>query len=595
MPSPVEEIKSRLDIVEFINSYVRLEKAGINYKARCPFHTEKTPSFFVSPSRQIWYCFGGCGEGGDIFKFFMKIEGQDFPEALRMLAARAGVLLRREDPRARSERNRLYDICEDAAAIFEKTFQLTPAVEAYMKKRGVADETVKEFRIGFAPQSWDFLLKALTQRGFKPEEIEKAGLAIKSEQGDSWYDRFRSRIMFPITDANGRVVGFSGRIFQSESRIKNQESRDEAKYVNTPQTLIYDKSRVLYGFDRAKQEIRAKNSVVVVEGQMDLIMSHQAGVKNAIAVSGTALTPDQLKTLRRLCDTIVSSFDTDAAGDSATRRSLALAAEFEFDRRIAVIPSGKDPADTVLENPEAWRVAVEMAKPVVEFYFEKAFREKNPTTAGGKKEIAAFLIPFIAELTNEIERAHWVGELSRRLSITEEAVWKELKRSGKTMPSKSDFASPLAKPDFTSPRTRRELLEERVLALMTVVAEDLRLRELQNHHLIFAVSDHSELFKVFAEIPGASSGDPGAQNLPPHLKEKVETFRFKGEVLLQMTDDVEEEFIAAKRELEKECIKEKLLSLGEEIKRIEQAGNREALQPLLVDFRTLSEKLKILS
>lgn len=606
MSSPIEEIKSRLDIVEFINSYVRLEKAGINYKARCPFHTEKTPSFFVSPARQIWHCFGGCGEGGDIFRFVMKIEGYDFPEALRLLAQRAGVVLKREDPRIRSERNRLYDICEEAAAIFEKTFQITPAVKAYIKKRGVADSTIREFRIGFAPQSWDFLLKALIQKGFKPEEIEKAGLVIKSEDDNSWYDRFRSRIMFPIMDANGRVVGFSGRIFHPDSlhnphksfsrNVTEEVKKEEAKYVNTPQTLIYDKSRVLYGFDKAKQEIRAKNKVVVVEGQMDLIMSHQAGVKNAIAVSGTALTPQQLKTLRRLCDTIVSSFDTDSAGDSATRRSLELAAEFEFNCRIAVIPSGKDPADTVLENPEAWKNAVETAKPVVEFYFEKAFREKNSSTAEGKKEISALLIPFIRELSSEIEKAHWVSELARRLAISEEAVWKELRKSHSTaLYPREVKVEESADSVVVKGRPRRELLEERVLALMAVIGEDIQRRELENHHLVFTASEHGELFNLFSAGARALSGAAAIQNFPPHLQEKAETFRFKGEVLLQMTDDVEKEFIAAKRELEKECIREKLLALGEEIKRIEQTGNKAELHAILIDFRTLSEKLRDIS
>src|SRR3989338_921853 len=233
MNSPIEEIKARLNIVDVIQGYIRLQKAGINYKANCPFHSEKTPSFFISPTRQIWHCFG-CGKGGDHFKFVMEIEGHDFPEALRLLAQRTGVVLKREDPSIRSERNRLYDVCEAATNIFERSLTLTPSAKAYLKKRELQDQTIQDFRIGFAPQSWDFLLKALSAKGFKKEEVEKTGLAIKSEDNASWYDRFRSRIMFPIMDGSGRVVGFSGRIFEPEAGSQKPEAtRIEAKYVNT--------------------------------------------------------------------------------------------------------------------------------------------------------------------------------------------------------------------------------------------------------------------------------------------------------------------------------------------------------------------------
>ncbi len=595
MSSPIDDIKSRLDIVELIQSYTRLHKAGINYKANCPFHTEKTPSFFVSPTRQMWHCFG-CGKGGDHFKFVMEIEGHDFPEALRMLATRAGVVLKREDPAIRSERNRLYDLCEEATKVFERNLSLTPVVKAYLKKRGVADEIVKEFRVGFAPQAWDFLMKSLALKGFRKEEIEKAGLAIKSEDGASWYDRFRSRVMFPIADANGRVVGFSGRIFGEESRSKNpadakalagrqESSKTEAKYVNTPNTLIYDKSQALYGYALAKQEIRTKNQVVVVEGQMDCVMSHQAGVKNVIAVSGTALTPQQLKVLRRLCDTVVSSFDTDAAGDTATKRSLALASEFEFERRIATIPSGKDPADAVLENPQLWVDAILQARPVVEFYFEKAFREYDAVSAEGKKKISAMVLPFIAELGNEIEKSHWVGELSRRMSVREDSVWAELARKkGNVLAISKNQEQGGAERSIP---TRRDLLEERMLALLSFVKEDLRKKEFADHHVTFTSSANQRIFETLLG-GGVAAG-------APELKNDLDLLRFKGEVIAQMTRDLEEEFTVCKKELEKECIKERLLKIGEEIEKKEKAGERAVVTSLLNDFRALSDKLKMFS
>jgi len=604
--SPTEEIKTRLDIVEFIQSYVRLQKAGMNFRAPCPFHAEKTPSFFVSPTRQIWHCFGGCGEGGDIFKFVMKIEGLDFPEALRLLAGRAGVELRRENPAIASERNRLYDVCEAAAKIFQKNLLLSASPKEYLKKRGVTEGTVRAFRIGFAPDSWDFLLSSLVKKGFKNEDVEKAGLAVRSEDR-RWYDRFRSRIMFPIGDANGRIIGFGGRIFVPAAEmvvplpklpeLSRQSSSEDirsiasternvgsgaAKYINTPQTLIYDKSRVLYGFDKAKQEIRARNQAVIVEGYMDCVMSHQAGVKNTIAVSGTALTPSQLKIIKRLCDTIVSSFDTDAAGQTATRRSLALAAEFEFERRIATIPSGKDPADAVLENPAGWVAAVADARPVVDFYFEKMFREENPERAEGKKKISATLIPLITELPDEIQKAHWVRELAKRFGMSEDAVWKEVARRPASAGRPGDPVRaggvPDAGTDSVSSPSRRELLEEGLLSLVALMPDDRKTAALVGHSVEFSSPLRQEIFALLTA---------GLPELPPHVASEVQVLRFKGEAMRELGGDIEQEFALYRRELEEVCRRARRARLGEEIRVSEQGGNGPDIR-LLEELDSLS-------
>lgn len=584
MLSPVEEIKARIDIVELVQSYVKLQKAGVNFKANCPFHSERTPSFSVSPARQLWYCFG-CGLGGDIFKFIMEIEGLDFPEALKLLAGRANVVLKREDPAIRSERNRLYDICALATEIFERAFALSPEVRAYMRGRGVSDETIRSFRIGYAPESWDFLLKNLTQRKFLAQEIEKAGLAIKSSDGSGrHYDRFRSRIMFPIMDANSRVIGFSGRIFAQGTKEKGQEARVEAKYINTPQTLIYDKSRALYGFDKAKQEIRSKNQVVIVEGQMDCVMSHQAGVANTVAVSGTALTSQQLTMLKRLCDTVICSFDTDSAGESATKRSLALASQLEFDRLVIKIPSGKDPADTVCENPAAWQEAVKNAKPVIEFYVEKMFRAENPDSAAGKKAIGGVLLPLIAQIGNEAEKAHWTKELAQRFGIFEHVITQELERRkyGGQYDNAPTNASRASIPE-TKPRTRREMLEERYLSLLSTFDEEERLREAQNQDMVFTLPEHQQLFQVLT-IP-ASANTPATEML-----------RFKSEIIIQQSaKSSKEEFLLCKFELRKSWLKERLQQLTVDIQRTEKTGDRAIVTSLLQDFRAVSETLKSLS
>ena len=592
MASPTEDIKARLDIVEFIQSYTRLTKAGMNYKAVCPFHSEKTPSFFVSPSRQIWHCFGGCGEGGDIFKFVMKIEGLDFPEALRLLADRAGITLKREDPRIRSERNRLYDVAESAAKLFERNLLTTEAAKEYIRSRGITEETARGFRIGWAPDSWDWILHGLAAKGFRGDTVEKAGLAVRGADGSGrLHDRFRSRIMFPIADANGRVIGFGGRIFDTaDSRGHHDErgqTRTEAKYINTPQTLIYDKSRALYGFDKAKQAIRAKNRVVAVEGYMDCVMSHQAGVTETIAVSGTALTTPQLSVLRRLCDTIISSFDADAAGDSATRRSLALAAQFDFGRRIAVIPSGKDPADAAREDAALWRAAVEGAMPVVTFYFDKAFRAENRDTAEGKKKISVALLPLVAELSNEIEKAHWVVQLSERLGVAEEAIWKELRKQGAagTLGTASTGTMRATSGNIGSETalTRRDLLEERFLAVLAMVSEELKRRELSGHAIEFSTPLGGQAFQA---LTAGSDGAP-APELGPHL----ERIRFTGEVLREIVPDIEKEFMVARRELEKLSLKERLAVLGRRI--AESSTPVDAV--LQQDYRAAVERLRILS
>ena len=603
MPSPTEEIKSRLDIVEFIQGYVRLQKAGVNFRANCPFHTEKTPSFYVTPSRQMWHCFG-CSKGGDILQFLMEIEGHDFPEALKLLASRAGIALTREDPRIRSERNRLYDINEEAARIFQQCFSAHAGAKEYMAQRGVTSETIAKFRVGFAMQSWDFLFNALVKKSFTKEEIEHAGLAIKNQEKGSWYDRFRSRIMFPIADTSGRVIGFGGRIFQPQLEVGNQKSEiAEAKYLNTPQTIVYDKSSVLYGFDKAKQDIRTRNQVVLVEGYMDCVMSHQAGVTHTVAVSGTALTSRQLQMLKRLCDSIICSFDTDAAGESATRRSLALASEFDFERRVAHIHTGKDPADAVQENPQLWREAVEQAKPVVDFYVEKAFNEHDPTTAVGKKAIADMVLPFVGDLFDAIQQDHWVKLLASRLDVSEESIRSELGRrpglagsrqvgapsvSGSGFSMQSDESSGTYA-GSSQKEGRRELLEEKFLTLCAMVPEAMRERELKEHHIIFRSAEKQNLFALITFSAGSDIG------LLPSVVQDLEMFKFKSEVIGRDIHNVEQEFLVCKRQLEQECIKEKMQERQIEIAQKEKEGSYEAVTDLLKDMVSLNKILKQLS
>lgn len=336
MYSPVDQIKERLSIVDVVGSYIKLEPAGINMKARCPFHNERTPSFFVSPARGSFHCFG-CAKGGDMFTFIQDIEGVDFSRALKLLALRAGVELTSTfDKKEKDENEVLYRLLDDATTYFQNNLEEYFHGKEYLRSRGILPESVKSFRIGYAKDEWRSLLNFLVARKYSPEDIEKAGLIIKSEKG--FYDRFRGRIMFPIADRQGRIVAFSGRVYPS--------TNDErvAKYVNSPETVLYNKSLILYGYDKAKQAILRSKRAVVVEGQMDLVLAHQTGTHETVAVSGTALTDQHLSLIKRFCDVLILCFDSDNAGINAVTKSTEKALAQVFDVQAVHLPQGMVPS-----------------------------------------------------------------------------------------------------------------------------------------------------------------------------------------------------------------------------------------------------------
>ena len=428
MDSQIEEIKNKLNIVDLIGSYVKLSKTGINYRGVCPFHSEKGPSFFVSPARQMWHCFG-CGAGSSIFDFIMQIEGLEFGDALKILAAKAGVELKRENPKLRTERARLYEICDLACSFFEKQIEgsaIGKEAKEYLLKRGIKEDTIKKWRLGYSPDTWQSLSDFLVGRGYTRDEIVKAGLAVQSDKGNNPYDRFRGRIIFPIFDLNSQVIGFGARIF------KDADKKETAKYINTPQTLLYDKSNVLYGINFAKLAIRKNNGCVLTEGYTDAIMCQQVGFENTVAVSGTALTPGHLNILKRYSDNLLLAFDMDSAGDTATKRGINLAESQGFNIKVIDTYSGaKDPAEIILENPENWKASLEKVRTIMDFYFDSAFAkhplDQDKNNPQNKKEIGKIILPAIKRLQNKIEQSHWVQKLSERLGVSQESVLEELK------------------------------------------------------------------------------------------------------------------------------------------------------------------------
>ncbi len=436
MPNPSDEIKAKLDIVEIIREYIPLKAAGLNFRANCPFHREKSPSFMVSPEKQIWHCFG-CGKGGDIFSFVMEIESLSFIEVLRLLAKKANVVLKKADPVLASKRNVLMDIVELAAKFYHKVLLDSPAAEsarAYLKQRALTEATIEAWQLGYSPNAWETLVNFLKGKGFGENEIFLAGLSIKkdpsagsasSRQAGSgragFYDRFRGRIMFPICDISGNAVGFTARV----SPEKEAEEK-MGKYINTPATMIYDKSRILFGLDKAKMPIKAEDAAILVEGQMDAITAHQNGFNNVIASSGTALTGEQVGLIKRYSNNLYLAFDMDKAGDLAAERGIAQAMRAEMQIKVIEIKGAKDPDECIKNNPEAWRRAVETAKPMMQYYFDKTFVKFNKNDYEGQRQSIDVLLSIIVKFGSKIEQDFWLKKLSQEVDINENLLREKL-------------------------------------------------------------------------------------------------------------------------------------------------------------------------
>lgn len=421
MPNPSDEIKSRLDIVEVIREYIPLKAAGLNFRANCPFHREKTPSFMVSPEKQIWHCFG-CGKGGDVFSFVMEIESLTFIEVLRLLAKKAGVVLKRADPALASKRNVLLDIVELAAKFYHKVLLDGPAARAardYLKKRGLTEETIETWQIGYSPDAWETLTNFLKSKGFGENEIFLAGLSVKKDPSTGsgragFYDRFRGRIMFPINDINGNTVGFTARVGPEKEATEKM-----GKYINTPATMIYDKSKILFGLDKAKMAIKAEDVGVLVEGQMDAITARQNGFLNVIASSGTALTAEQVNLIKRYSNNLLLSFDMDKAGDLASERGIDMAMRAEMQIKVIEVKDAKDPDECIRKNPDGWCQAVVGAKPVMQYYFDKIFAKFNKNDYEGQRQSLNILLPVISKFGSKIEQDFWLKKLSQEIDTNE--------------------------------------------------------------------------------------------------------------------------------------------------------------------------------
>ena len=458
MRGDVDTIKERLDIAELISGYIKLEKAGASLKARCPFHNEKTPSFFVSPVRQSFYCFG-CGAKGDIFTFVEEVEGLDFRGALKFLAEKAGVEILYRGGESRTEKDKILNVLEEATKFFEKELVDMDLARRYIASRGIGEETTKNWRIGYAPAEWRSLYGYLQNLGYERDIIMKAGLIKKTvdeARSTEPYDVFRDRVIFPLADSNGSIIAFSGRALAKET---------EPKYLNSPDTILFTKSEVLYGLDKAKDQIRKKNYAVLVEGQMDLVLSHQSGVRNSVASSGTAFTRMHLERLKRLSSRIIIAFDGDPAGEKAAEKASILGISLGLEVKVANLPEGLDPAEVIRKNPEEWKDILRKSLPAVEFFFNKIEeKEKDPRKLG--KQIEKRILPMIKLIESSIEQAHFVSLVAKRTGIKEEILWEDLKKAKKPELSQRSDLGNSKRSDLNTEKaptpSHREQIEERL-------------------------------------------------------------------------------------------------------------------------------------
>jgi DNA primase len=479
MPSSTTElIKGKLDIVDFLRGYLTLTPAGKNFKALCPFHHEKSPSFSISPERQRFHCFG-CGADGDIFGFVMKYENMEFGEALRMLAEKAGVELKHENPAEYRFTGLLYDLNAQAKDFYKRALGAAPIVKQYLAERGLTPSTIEEFELGWAPNEPEALSMHLLNGGAAPQDLLQAGLSIKTERG-MMLDRFRGRVMFPIHNHLGKVVGFTGRILpQFDTSNDPKATYVTAKYVNSPETPIFQKSKLLYGFWKSKDFIREAKAAVLVEGQMDFLMSYQSGVRNVIASSGTALTADHLRSVHRLADEVILCFDSDVAGSDAAERAIDLAEANDFAVKVATYRGFKDAAEAAKADPKNVERTVAAAVSAPLFYFEKFLppvpagaTSSDPaalTTRDGLNKLRTVLLK-LRNIASPVERDHWMKELSKRTGVDEATLKAETEKSATEQYASPNFAgaNAAAGQDDQAPKrqvSRQELIAEDLLAL----------------------------------------------------------------------------------------------------------------------------------
>lgn len=590
----IDEVKQKTDILDVVSQYVKLTKAGKMYRGLCPFHSEKHGSFFVYPEQQTWHCFGACATGGDVFSFIMKKEGMDFAEALRLMARKAGVVLP-ESPEVQAkgkEKDRLYEINQVAAEFYHAEL-LKPGVAGkaleYARKRGLSDKTIDDFQLGYSPDAWEALKKHLTSIGYKEDELVRAGVIIQGDDKTT-HDRFRGKLMFPVRDERGHVTGFGSRVLDDST----------PKYINSPQTEVFDKSACLYGINLAAPAIRKLDKAIIVEGYMDTLIAHQFGFSNVVAAMGTAITEKQLTIIKRLCKNVIYVLDPDIAGAEAMIKAGNVSTESEYreaisipltnpniptpslnerqvnqdhhyqkmtiyasvdeiEFKVATLPTGKDPDDVIKEDSKTWQSILDKAIPVVDYIFSKAIISLDLNTAQGKTQAVEKLIPIIGEIKSTIRQAHYVQKLATIVKVDAKRLQLELDKSKQPKLVKNikiQNTSIKNLPELTRRRVLSNPIEEYLLSLL-IQHPDLKGR--------FAAVIPAEYFEdsgnraILNALITQAEGEL-KDRIVPEMAEKIDQLKAKA----LPDDNLEQKFTACiltlrerylrNRELEKEAV-----------------------------------------
>lgn len=578
MENQVEEVKSKIDIVSLISETVQLKKAGRNFKGLCPFHSEKTPSFMVNPERQIFKCFG-CNEGGDSIAFVEKNERVAFLEALEILAKRAGVQLKKTAPNpADKQREILFKANQATAELFNFILTRHPSgkkASEYLKTRGVTASSIKEFGLGYAPAQEDTATKFLAKRGFGSRDLVVGGLILPSQRGKGFYDRFRDRITFPIRDTQGRVVGFSARSLGNL----------EPKYLNSPDSPIFNKSQSLFGIDLARSEITKDKQVVLVEGNLDVISSYQAGVRNVVCPLGTALTEAQVSLLRRFTDKIILALDTDTAGIAASKRAIELAENQGLEVKIAILGEYKDPDEMIKNDAKQWKKALSEATPVYDFIIEASVNRYSGTGAEGKRKATAEIVPYLNKIEDPILKEHYLDLAASRLGVKTE-IFRGL-LTAKTINSTGDTIK-----SEKSPSQSASSLEDYLLALL-LTSESV---EKKIDESLFLNGKNKDLFQIMNKefnSKGKLQAKALIDKIPKALIEQLDQILLQdidGSLSLG-SDALRKEVTITVQRLRKRNLQRQLSGLNLMIKQAEAAKQMEKAKVLTNQFRDISLQL----
>lgn len=581
MQDQVADVKLHTDIVSIIGERIELKKAGRNYKASCPFHGEKTASFMVSPELQIFKCFG-CAEGGDVFTFLEKFEGMEFSEALKYLADRAGIKLQKMHGGQASEKERIIEINTQTLRFYNYLLLKHPigkqALEYLLKDRGLTLQTIEEFQLGYSPEDLTFINKFLIdKKKFTPAELEKAGIGIA--KGPNIFDRFRNRIIFPLFDHRGNPIGFAGRVLP-------WDKRETGKYINSPETLVYHKSSVLYGLNLTRGLIKKKKVAIIVEGELDAISSYQAGIKNVVAIKGSALTEDQVRLLSRFAEKFILALDADLAGDAAARRGLTIAGNLGVEVKIAKLSGSKDPDEAARNNLDGYKKDLIGAIGVWDFLIDSVFSRFDAKSGIGKSKISKELSPILSGIEDKIVQSHYANIVAGRLGVPLEAVTQEIDKT-----TKGETTTQVVNLEQPKIKNRHELLEDRFLSL--AFSSDPKLILASKDMILSAFNN--KIVEKYEEYLGKNRSftlsEFGA-SLPPELFEGFSKIVLKdASSQLETPEEIAKELDLVTKELKILTIKENLKAMAAEMRSLEVAGKKDELIKVQDKFNKLAKTL----